>query len=165
MAIEETRKKIHFTDFEITKGRAVDNSPTPTITIDSGNLRFSKAIIVETSLNGKFVSFAYDPIKNVVGWKVKAEVNLTLVNKQWKLVKANGKNGLWTVSIRKMLDAIDPTGKMSTKKYSKLPVQKYVEANGMDKGTIYYFVDLNEEIGPKKTSAELAAEELAEQDL
>lgn len=159
MAIEETRKKIHFTDFEITKGRPVDLSPPPTITIDAGGLRFSKALIVETALNGKFVSFAYDPIKNIVGWKVKAEVNLAVVNKQWKLVKQNETNGNWTSSIRQMLNAIDPTGKMSTKKYSKLPVQKYVEANGMDKGTVYYFVDLNEEIGPKKTTAELAAKQ------
>lgn len=163
MAIEETKKKIHFTDFEITKGRPVDNTPAPTVSIDKGQLRFGKSLIVDTALDGKFVSFAYDPVKNVVGWKVKTEVNLTLVNKQWKLVKQNQTNFSWTVSIRKMLDAIDPTGKMSTKKYLRLPVQKYVEANGMDKGTVYYFVDLNEEVGPKKTTAELA-EELSEQD-
>lgn len=144
MAIEETRKKITFVPFEIKKGRAVDNSPAPTVSIKNGALRFSKNLITETDLNGKFVKFFYDPLKNVIGWQVKAEVNLQFVGKTWKMVKANPGLGIWTVSIGKLLDEIDV--KYKEKAWYKLPVKKYVEANGMDKGTVYYFVELVNEV-------------------
>lgn len=140
MAIQETRKKIHFTPFEIKKGRTTDDSDAPTITIIRGNLRFGAGIIRELNLNGKFVNFAYDPLKNIIGFRVQEEVNLRIVGKTWKMVRQNPKSGQWTVSVRKMLEMIDQ--KMMNKAFYRLPVQKYVEANGMDRGQIYYFVEL-----------------------
>lgn len=151
MVIEETRKKIHFVPFEIKKGRSVDTSPAPTVTLVKGALRFNKNFITEIGLNGKFVKFFYDPIKKVVGWQVKTEVNLAVVGKTWKMVNANATLGSWTVNIGKMLDLLD--SKASQKAYYKLPVMKYVEANGMDRGTVYYFIELIDEVeDPKKAS-------------
>lgn len=140
MAIEETRKKITFVPFEIKKGRAVDTSPVPTVTLNKGALRFNKILIKELNLNGKFVKFFYDPIKNIIGWQIKTEVNLQVVGKTWKMVKQNPTIGSWTVNIGKMLELIDK--KAPERVYYQLPVKKYVEANGMDKGTVYYFVEL-----------------------
>jgi hypothetical protein len=140
MAIQETRKKITFTPFEIKKGREVDTSPAPTVTIRKGVMRFNASLVHELSLNGKFVKMFYDPIKSVVGFQIKNEVSLQVVGKTWKLVKTNGKTGIWSITIRKMLNAIGSG--YAEKSYYQLPVQKYVEANGMDKGAIYYFVEL-----------------------
>lgn len=152
MAIEETRKKITFVPFEIKKGREVDTSPAPTVTTKNGALRFSKKYIDEQSLNHQFVKFFYDPIKNVVGWQVKKQVSLEAVGKTWKMVNQNAKTGFWSVSIGKMLAIMD--AKHPEREWHKLPVQKHVEANGMDKGTVTYFVELVVEVNHRKPKEE-----------
>ncbi len=155
MAIEETRKKIHFTPFDIKKGRAVDESPAPTMTLTAGSLRFNKSLTTELNLNGKFVKLYSDPIKNVIGFQIGTEVIDHPDLKGWKLVNANPDTGMWTVSIRKMLEQ-QFGEKTAEKKYGKLPVRKYVEANGMDRGMTIYFVELVDEVTnePKKPITE-----------
>lgn len=140
MAIQETRKKITFSPFEIKKGREVDNTPAPTVTIRKGVLRFNSSLISELNLNGKFVKMFYDPVKGIVGFQIKEEVSLQVVGKAWKLARVNEKTKTWSITISKMLRAIGPG--YDQKSYYQLPVQKYVESNGMDKGLIYYFVEL-----------------------
>ena len=66
MAIQETRKKMTLVPFEIKKGREVDNSPAPTVTLNKGALRFSKRLIDELGLNKQFVKFFYDHMKKTV---------------------------------------------------------------------------------------------------
>lgn len=141
MAIQETRKKITFTPFEIKKGREIDTSDAPTISISKGQMRFNPSVMEELSLNGKFIKMFYDPIKSVIGFQIRQEVSLQVVGKTWKMVRKNDSTNMWTLQVTKLLDQIDPA--FRDKVFKKLPVHKYIEANGMEKGTIYYFVELN----------------------
>ncbi len=154
MAIEETRKKIHFVPFDINKGRDVDTSDAPTIKLTEGLLRFTKGLITELGLNGKFVRFFYDPIKKVVGFQVREEVELRALKGEgkWKMVRQNETNGSWTVSIRKML-AANFGSKVAEKKYPLAPIKKYIEMTDiMTKGQVYYFFEIVDEYDPNEVT-------------
>lgn len=150
MAIAETRKKLHFVPFDIKKGRDVDTSPAPTINVKEGALRFSKALITELNLNGKFVKFYYDGIKNVIGFQYKTTAALqSMKDGTWKMVNQNPKNGCWTVSVRKMMNS-QFGEKQAKKNYGALPVIRYREGSDiMDRGDVYYFVELVDEVEKK----------------
>lgn len=150
MAISETRKKLHFVPFDIKKGRDVDNTPAPTITVTQGSLRFSKALITELGLSGKFVKFYYDAIKNVIGFQFKDEAALqSMKDGTWKLV-TQSMNGNWTVSVKKMMKA-NFGEKQASKSYGQLPVQRYREGSDiMDRGEVFHFIELVDEVENKK---------------
>lgn len=145
MAIPETRKKMHFVPFDIKRGRSKDNSPTPTITISKGLLRFNKSLMVELALEGKFVKFFFDPLKKVIGFKMVDLLDQRDM-KNWKLVRGTKMGGVWSVSIKRMLEA--NFGESTAKKvYPMLPVQKYIESSDiMERGQQYYFVEIVDEI-------------------
>lgn len=148
MAIEETRKKIHFTPFDITKGPGVDSSPAPTLTLTQGSLRFNKSVIKELSLTGKFVRFFYDPVKKIIGFQIKTEVELRQLKGEgkWKMVNSNKVTGSWTVSVKKMVEQQFGM-KTAEKKYPPFPVKKYIESSSaIHKGDVYYFVEIVDEV-------------------
>ncbi len=142
MSIKETHRKIHFTPFEIKKGRDVDDSPSPTMTLktETGALRFSKSLITELNLDGKFVKLYYEPTKRIIGFQFKSTATDNEL-KSWKLVKRNPVTGTWTVTINKMLNQFN--SKPTKDLYSMMPVRKYVDSTGvMNRGDVFYYVQL-----------------------
>lgn len=93
---------------------------------------------------GKFVRLYYDPIRKVIGWRVRASVDQGDM-KVWKLCRPNATNGNWGLNIKKMLD--DFNGRLKKDTYQALPVQKYREMNPLEEhsGEVFYFVELREE--------------------
>lgn len=142
MAIKETSKKIHFIPFTGGRGREVDDSPAPTITINRKNFTvlFSTGAVREMGLDGKFIRFYFEPIKKVIGWQVRDIVKQNEM-KVWKLVKAS-KVGGWQCSIGKLLKQFD--GRLKKELYKGVPIQKYREANSLSEynGQVFYFVEL-----------------------
>lgn len=142
--IKETTKKIHFIAYSPKKGRIEDTAPAPTVTVNRkvNRISFSKATVLETGMNGKFLRLYYEPIKKVIGWQIRDKVDHAEM-KQWKLVKALAGGG-WGMNIKKMLDAFD--GRLSKEVYEKIPVQKYREINALSeyKNEVFYFVELND---------------------
>lgn len=142
MAIQETKRKINFIPFTVKKGRDKDTSPAPTMTLNQGKLRFSKSLITELDLNGKFVRFFYEPSRNIVGFRVEEQINQEVM-KDWKMVRQSS-NGNWTVTITKIL-AFFHRG-LESKSFEKMPVKKYVEMTSMlDRGETFYYVVLSNE--------------------
>lgn len=140
--IEETKRKIHFTAFDIKKGRSKDTSAVPTMAIYQGSLRFNKSVIDELSLDGKFVRFYYDPTKQIIGFQVKHEIAQTQM-RTWKMARQNKTSGLWSVSIKKLLRELGE--ETESKNYYSMPVHKYVEQSEMmNRGEVYYYVRLAE---------------------
>lgn len=144
MAITETRKKIHFVPFYIAKGRPVDTSAPPTVTLRNGNLWFPKATVEELSLNGKFIKLYYEASKKIIGFKVKEQVNLDEMKGQdrWKLVKVNPTGGSYSISLRKLL--LTQFGEEYTKKVlKKIELKKYREMTDvMNRGEVFNFIEL-----------------------
>lgn len=139
MAIEETKRKIHFTSFEPFINRKEKNELTVGMT--NGSLRLTKALITELDLNGKFIKFYYDPQRKIVGFRIEEEIDQRVM-KDWKIVKSNTTNGNWTVSIGKLL--LNIPGGFSEKKYKNLPVKKYVEKDdAIGRGMTYYYFELD----------------------
>lgn len=140
--IQETQRKIHFTPFELKRGREKDTSPVPTLTLntETGGLVFSKSLMTELSLEGKFVKFFYEPVKRIIGFQIRHVVTDGEL-KTWKLVKSSGNTGIWKVSIGRLLHQFNsvPTKKL----YSLMPVKKYIEKDAIfGKGEVYYYVQL-----------------------
>ncbi len=142
MAIQETKRKIHFNFFDLTRGKMKDTSPAPTVSLDKGKLRFNRSVIDELVLDGKFVAFYYDPIRSIVGFRVREQIDQREM-KTWKLVRQNKTNKCWTVQIGKLLAAID--SKELDKTYRNLPVKKYVEQSDvLARGDVYYYFKLQQ---------------------
>jgi hypothetical protein len=157
MAIQEFKKKLHLIGFDIKKGRDVDESPAPTVTITSGSIRFGRRAIDALQMNGKFVRFFYAQGQNIIGFQMKEKAMLGAMNElkgddRWKMVNQNGKTGLWTVSVRKLMDQYFDKG-MVDKMYSDLPIQKYTERQStINKGETWYIIEIdpNNETTPRK---------------
>ena len=150
--IEETRKKIHFVPFDINKGRDTDTSDAPRVKLTMGSLRFTKSLLTELNLDGKFVRFFFDPIKKVVGFQVKEQVELRALKGEgkWKMVRQNKSNHSWTVTIKKMLRA-NFGEKIAEKNYPMAPIKKYVEMTDvLSKGQVYYFFEIVDEVKEEK---------------
>lgn len=149
MAIEETRKKIHFSPYTTVKGRKEDNSTAPTaaVSVKYGTITFSKGLVRETSMEGKFVRLYYEPTKKIVGWQLREKIAQEEM-KVWKLCKP-GQSGTWSLGIGKMLNEFN--GRLKSESYLSLPVQKYREMDKLDShaNEIFYFVELVE---PDKNS-------------
>lgn len=143
MAIKESKKKIHFVPFEQARGAMASNTPAPTVSVKKGVLFFSQKLIEELQLNGKFVRLFYDPLKKIIGFQIREQILQTEM-KTWKLVRQNKQIKIWKISIRKMLAEIGP--QCVEKKYSRLPVKKYISTEPMSRGEVYYFFEIIDEV-------------------
>jgi hypothetical protein len=141
MAIEETKKKIHFLPYVATKGRVKDTAPAPAASVSRkyNRITFSRALIQETGMAGKFVRLYFEPNKKVIGWQLRETVAQNEM-KSWKLCRVTP-SGNWGLNIKKMLSMF--VG-LNQEKYSELPVQKYRETSALDEhhGEVFYFVQL-----------------------
>lgn len=142
--IEEVKKKIHFSPYFPQRGKEKDESPAPTVTINRkhNKLIFNRSCIDELSMDAKFIRLYYEPSKHIIGWQIKS-VLPQLEMKNWKLVRKNKQNGVYTVQIKKMLEEFNG---LRYDSYKHLPVKKYIEQEGiMEKGSTYYFVEMIED--------------------
>lgn len=144
MAIPETRKKIAFTPWTTTKGApkaSHETVPTASVYKKFGTLQFSKTLISETGMAGKFIRLYFEPTRKIIGWQLRTKVEQEEM-KVWKLVRPT-KSGTWSLGIRKMLNEI----RLSKDSYPKLPVQKYREMSLLEHhhNEVFYFIELVEE--------------------
>lgn len=149
MAIEETKKKIHFVPYTTVKGRTKDVSPPPTasVSVKYGTIQFSAGLIREAAMEGKFVRLYYEPTKKVIGWQVREKIDQTEM-KVWKLCRPS-KNGTWILGVGKLLGELK--GKLHKDSYLSMPVKKYREMERLDEhaNEIFYFVELVDEVDTK----------------
>lgn len=143
MAIKETSKKIHFIPYNPTKGKDVDMTPAPVVTVSRKymNISFTKGAVLEMGMSGKFIKLYYEPIKKVIGWQLRDHVEQREM-KMWKLVKPTASFGNWKCNIKKMLDQFG--GRLTKETYKNVPIQKYREASSLSEynGQTFYFVEL-----------------------
>lgn len=147
MAIKETSKKIHLLPYYPKKGRVKDTSAVPTVNVfaHAGRLQFSRYAIDEMHMQGKWVRFFYDPVKKIIAWKVQDQIEQGEM-KIWRQCRMH-KNGIWPVSIKRLLDEFQTGRKGLAEKYKAIPVQKYRETGIMSKpNDTYYFVELKESV-------------------
>ncbi len=149
--IKETTKKIHFIAYESKRGRSkdVNDAPTMTLFVDKGMLQFSRYAIESMQMNNRFVRFFYDPTKKIIGWKVEDTVDQSEM-KLWRMCKTH-KNGMWQVSIKRMLDMFQLGRKGLAKVYRDMPVMKYRDIGLMTApNDTYFYVEVKEEYAEKK---------------
>lgn len=149
--IEQTHRKIHFSEYIPERGREKDTDAPPvvTITIKAGTIKFPKRSVIVLGMEGKFISFYYEATKKIVGWVLKDKLDDKLLHsKKYRLVKV-GKSGGWTTTIQGILRAFN--GRLTEESYKKLEVKKYIEIDGvLERGTIYYYVELNDKYDEKR---------------
>lgn len=142
MAIPETSKKIHWNTYSPIKGRLKDISDAPTVTLNHGKFNFNPKLITELDLDGKFIQFAFDPTKRVIGFRIREQIDLSVM-KNWHLVRPNATSGFYQVTLNNMLRLFHDGS--DEKKFKNVPIQKYREANGADAGDVLYFIKLEDE--------------------
>lgn len=144
--ISETKRKIHFLQYNPKKARAplADAVPTVSVSTKYNKLVFGGPAIRETGMSGKFVRVYYEPNRKIIGWQVKDKLEHYEL-KSWKLCRPNAIAGTWNISITKML--AEMRGLKKDKTYSNLPVQKYREMAPLSEhnGEIFFFVEVKEQ--------------------
>ncbi len=144
MAIEETKKKIHFRPWVNEKGRPVDVTPPPTVNVSKkyGTITFSKGAVRETNMTGKFVKLFYEPTKKIIGWQTREKIEQHEM-KTWKLCTPT-KSGTWVLGIKKLLDEFNDS--LTSETYVGLKVQKYREMGPLDQysNQTFYFIEVKE---------------------
>lgn len=143
--IQQTHRKIHFTEYVPEKGREKDTDAPPVATIrrKQGTIQFPKRSVAILQMEGKFISFYYEATKKIVGWVIRDNLDEKLLHsKKYRLIKV-GKSGGWTTTIKGIVKAFN--GRLTEETYNKLEVKKYIEEEGiLERGTIYYYVELND---------------------
>lgn len=150
MAIKETTNKINFIAYDPKKGRVKDMSEPPRVTVfvEDGKMQFPRYAIEHMNMNGKFVRFFYEPVDKVIGWKVESEVTHSDM-KQWRVCRTY-QNGVWTVSVKKLLDLFQ-NRKALAPVYRNAIVKKYREIGLMAKpNDTYFYIKLKEEYAERK---------------
>jgi len=146
MAIEETRKKIHFTAYNPDAPSPVKKEKAPTVVVNRkyNKILFGKKAMAEMDMEGKFIRLYYEPTRKIIGWQLREKVEQHEM-KTWKLVRANEQTLSYAIGIKKMLD--DMGGRLTAEAY-KVPIQKYREMATLDphSGEIFYFVELVDEV-------------------
>lgn len=149
--IVETKRKIHFSEYIPKKGRQKDTDAPSVVTVSRvhKNIRFPNRTLIKLGMEAKFVSFYYEATKKIIGWVIcdnLSEKQLAL--KKYRLVKPNAKSHQWTTSVAGIIEAFN--GRLTKDTY-KCEVNKYVEQEGViEKGTIYYYVQLNDDYDKDK---------------
>ncbi len=144
--IKETTRKINFLAYNPKKGRQKDERQAPTVNVfaDAGRIQFGRYALEQMAMEGKFVRFYYEPIKKIIGWKVCNEVINQKEMKLWKVCNSHS-NGVWQVSIKKMLEQFQGKEHLAVK-YKNVQVKKYRETGIMSlPNDTYYYVVLQEE--------------------
>lgn len=149
--IKETTNKINFLAYNPKKGRIKDTSRPPTVTlfVDKGKIQFNRYAVEQMHMQGKFVRFFYEPVKKVIGWKVTDQVNQNEM-KQWKVCKTHN-NGVWQVSVKRMLELFQTGRKGLAPTYRDMVVKKYrnTELMALPNDT-YFYVEMREEYAERK---------------
>lgn len=155
MAIKETSKKINFIAYKAQKGRLKDTGRPPSLTlfVEKGMIQFPRYAIEQCHMQGRFVRFFYDPVQKIIGWKVEERVEQHDM-KLWKICRIH-KNGIWQVSVRKMLDLFQLGRKGLAPIYRDMEVRKYREQGVMAKpNDTYFYVELKEEYAERKSTVD-----------
>lgn len=145
MTIEETTKKINFLAYnpDLPVKKDVTDLPTVTVSLKYNKIVFGSVLIRETGMDGKFVRLFYEASRKIIGWQIRDHVEQKEM-KLWKLVRPNGKNKVYAISITKILSQMRGLQKDA---YSKIVVQKYREVQPLSqhKGEVFYFVELKDD--------------------
>lgn len=149
--IKETTNKINFIAYRPTRGRAknVNDAPTITLFVSKGKIQFNRYALEQMQMQGKFVRFFYEPVKKVIGWKVESQVSQNDM-KLWRVCRTH-ENGVWLVSVQKMLDLFQLGRKGLAPTYRNMEVKKYrnVEMLSAPNDT-YFYVELKEEYAERE---------------
>lgn len=145
--IKETTRKMHLLSYTPKRGRRKDQSEVPTVTvfIEQGRMQFPRYAVEQMQMNGKFVRFYYDPVKKIIAWKVETKIEHADM-KLWKVCRTH-KNGVWSVSIGKMIELFQLGKKGFSAIYRNVPIEKYREIGIMTKpNDTYFFIELKPEL-------------------
>lgn len=146
MAIKETTKKIHFTEFIPGKKKLVVDASTPTVTVSVkyNSFTFPNSTVIEMGLEGKLIKLFYEPTKKIIGFKIIDKAVSQEELKSLKLVKLdpNPKLRNFKFQLGKMLSEFQGLKQDS---YKNLPISKYVERQDKLGGAeVYFYVTLAE---------------------
>lgn len=141
--IQQTTRKIHFSEYIPTKGREkdIDKPPTVRVNVKSGSLNLSTRTLSILGLDGQFIKLFYEPTRKIIGFtKHSGLSNEQVASKKYRLVKPNS-SGQSVVSVMGILKTF---AGLQALKY-KCEIKKYVEMDGiMNKGTTYYYIQLED---------------------
>ncbi len=149
--IKETTNKINFLPYIPKRGRAKNTDAPPTITlfVEKGRMQFNRYAVDQMQMVGKFVRFFYEPTRKIIGWKVQDTVDQSEM-KLWKVCRTH-KNGMWFISVNKMLDLFPLGRKALSPVYRDMVVKKYRDIGLLSKSNdTYYFVELKGEYAEKE---------------
>lgn len=144
MAIKETTKKIHFTEFiPGRKKLEVDASaPTVTVSVKYNQFTLPNSTILEMGLEGKLIKLFYEPAKRIIGFKIIDKAVGQEELKTLKLVKLDPTLKHYKFQLGKMLSEFQGLKQDS---YKHLPIHKYVERQDKIGGAeVYFYVQLKE---------------------
>lgn len=147
--IQEVKKQIHFQAYIPRGGPRKDLDAPPTVTIikKNGRIDFPARTLSKLGMEEKFISFYFEPTRKIIGWQIKSSLSEgQKVGRasRWKFVKPTS-NGNYHTTIKGIIDSFN--GSLTKDKYKKIEIKKYIEQEGiLEKGTVYYFVELKEEV-------------------
>lgn len=139
--IQQTNRKIHFTEYVPVRGREknTDRPPTVRVNAKSGTLNFNQRTIEILGLGGAFIKLYSESTKKIIGFTVHNHLTESqLTSKKYRMVKVNN-SGQAVIGIKGIIEQFSG---IKGQTY-KCEVKKYVETEGiLEKGTTYYYVRL-----------------------
>ena len=141
--IKQTFRQINFLSFIPGRKKKENGDRPPTVSVSKkfGNIKFPNRTCSMLGLTGNFIALFYEPHRKIIGWRIFTRTNDIRDLKVYKLVKPNQKSGVFSVSIKPMLNEMRG---LNSNSYPKLEVKKYVDQTMLNKGDTYYYVQLQE---------------------
>jgi len=139
--IKTTTKNLSLVEHVPRRGKRRDRLEVPTanVFIIQGRIQFSHYAIEEMKLEGKLVRFFYaDRDPTIIGWKVIEAPTPEEERREYRC--RIHKNGVWRVSISKLIGEITRVGRTTAewgRIYRNVPIERYLKD-----GETYFFVSL-----------------------
>ena len=137
--IKTTTKNLSLVTHTPGRGKRLNRSSVPTVNvfIDQGRIQFSRYAIEEMELEGRLIRFFSDENdSNIIGWKVIKKPTLEEKKSEYQCKVHN--NGVWRVSINKLIQKMTGRGGRRRGVYRNVPIERYTE-----QGETYFFISLN----------------------
>ena len=137
--IKTTTKNLSLVTHTPGRGKRLNRSSVPTVNIfiDKGRIQFSRYAIEEMGLEGELVRFFSDENdSNIIGWKAIKAPTLEEEKGEYRCKVYN--NGVWRVSINKLIQKMTTEGGKLGGVYRNVPIERYTEL-----GETYFFISLD----------------------
>lgn len=142
--IPETKKKIYFVALDNRRKKLYQREEVEvTVAAKYGLLNIGQRSQIAMTMQNGWYKLFYDVDRQIIGWKVKHELNKEeMEDKGWKVIKPNS-SGQLQLGVGRILDLF--TGLDREKSYKGLRVKKYQEKDSLMDNSVYYYIQVSDD--------------------